>query len=487
MRKFKWLVGIFIGLALIAALALARGPASIKQAKADFKDSATTYAKLCADCHGADLSGGLGSSLVDGIWDIAKTTPEIETIIADGNGEVGMPGFSDQLSSDQIQNLVQFIRQQKPAQKTKAVVNVGAIDAGLVKSEVWVDGLDTPWGLVFTGPNRALITEKSGQLRQVVDGKLLAKPVMNTPEVWAGGQGGLLDVAIDPDYTDNGWVYLVYSHPLQSGSDKTMTKLVRAKIKDNSWTDEQVLFAAKPEHYIKSRAHFGSRLTFDDKGHVFFGVGDRGRKNMAQDLTRPYGKIFRLKRDGRIPKDNPFLANSKAYPAIFSYGNRNPQGLIWTDGVLWETEHGPKGGDELNVIMPGVNYGWPVISYGRNYSGTELTPYTHMDGMEQPVSQWTPSIAVCGLDVVTGDMFKDWNGYLLVGALKYKEVRLVKTDGNKYVSEQIILKGKGRVRDVSMGPDGAIYVTLNSPGQILRLTPGGTTPNNKPNNKKDDK
>jgi len=471
MRKIKWLVGISIGLAFIAVIALARGPASIKKAEAGFKDSAATYAKLCADCHGADLMGGLGSSLVDDIWDIARTTNEIETLIARGDDSAGMPAFSDQLSKAEIKNLVQFIRQQKPAQKIKPVVNVEAIDDAAVNSEVWIDGLDNPWGLVFTGSNQALITEQSGQLRQVVDGQLLPEPIAGIPEVWDSGQGGLLDVAIDPDFAENAWIYLVYSHPLEPGSNKAMTKFVRGKIKGNNWTDEQVLFAAKPEHYIKSRAHFGSRITFDDEGHVFFGVGDRGQKSVAQDLTRPYGKIFRLMRDGSIPKDNPFIGNSKAYPAIFSYGVRNPQGLTWTGGVLWETEHGPKGGDELNIIEPGVNYGWPVISYGRNYSGTELTPYTHMDGMVQPVSQWTPSIAVSGLDVVTGDMFKDWNGYLLTGALKFEELRLIKVDGRKYISEQILIKGKGRVRDVSMGPDGAIYVTLNSPGQILRLTP----------------
>jgi len=471
MRIMKWLVAIVVIMVFIAIFAWARGPASIKEAKAELRDSRAVYAKFCADCHGAELDGGLGSSLVDDIWEIAQTNDEIEALIANGDETVGMPAFSDQLSKTDIKNLVQFIRQQKPAKTVKAVVNVDTIDDGAVKSELWVAGLDSPWGLVFTGPNRALITEQSGQLRQVVDGKLLSEPVVGTPEVWASGQGGLLDVAIDPDYAENSWIYLVFSHPLEPGSDKTMTKLVRGKISSNNWGQEQTLFAAKPEHYIKSRAHFGSRITFDDKGHVFFGVGDRGQKDLAQDLTRPYGKIFRLKRDGSIPDDNPFVGNPKAYPAIFSYGVRNPQGLVRAAGVLWETEHGPKGGDELNIIKPGVNYGWPVISYGRNYSGTELTPYTHMAGMEQPLSQWTPSIAVSGLDVVRGDMFKDWNGYLLAGALKYQELRLIKVDGGKYISEQILLKDKGRVRDVSMGPDGAIYVTLNSPGQILRLTP----------------
>ena len=355
--------------------------------------------------------------------------------------------------------------------ETKSATDAPNIDPNVLQTEIWITGLKTPWALTFLDADNALITEKTGWLRRVVDGKLRDKPVVGTPEVWSGGQGGLLDVAIDPDYADNGWVYLTFSHPLEAGSDMAMTKLVRGKITGNVWSDEQVLFAAKPEHYIKGRVHFGSRISFDDKGHVFFSIGERGQKDMAQNVTVPNGKVHRLMRDGSIPKDNPFVGQVDAYKSIFSYGNRNPQGLVWTDGVLWETEHGPKGGDELNIIKSGGNYGWPVISYGRNYSGTELTPYTHMDGMEQPVSQWTPSIAANGLDVVSGDMFKDWDGYLLAGALKYRELRLIKVDGSRYISEQILLKDKGRVRDITMGPDGAIYVVLNGPGQVLRLTP----------------
>ncbi|MCF6219600.1 MAG: PQQ-dependent sugar dehydrogenase [Robiginitomaculum sp.] len=361
------------------------------------------------------------------------------------------------------------------AEPTKSATDAPEIPQDVLDVTVWVSGLKTPWALEFLDSKTALITEKSGRLRLVVDGKLQDKPIVGTPEVWSGGQGGLLDVAIDPDYSDNGWIYLTFSHPLEPGSDKAMTKLVRGKLTGNVWGDEQVLFAAKPEHYIKGRVHFGSRITFDDKGHVFFSIGDRGKMNLAQDVTRPNGKIHRLMRDGRVPKDNPFVDQAGAYPSIYSYGNRNPQGLVWADGVLWATEHGPKGGDELNIIKSGVNYGWPVISYGRNYSGTELTPYTHMDGMAQPVSQWTPSIAVTGIEAVSGDMFKEWNGYLLAGALKYREVRLIKLDGDQYISEQIFLKDKGRVRDITMGPKGtidagAIYVVQNGPSQILKLT-----------------
>ena len=353
---------------------------------------------------------------------------------------------------------------------------VSATDAPRIGKEtlnidVWIDDLNTPWALEFTGNGNALITEKSGKLWRVVDGKLRSKPVAGTPKVLDRGQGGLLDVAVDPDFADNGWIYMTFSHPLTSDPKKAMTKLVRGKLTGNVWSDEQVLFAAKPEHYIRSGVHFGSRITFDDEGHVFFSIGERGQKEMAQDITRPNGKVHRLMRDGNVPKDNPFIDNSEAYPSIFSYGNRNPQGLVYVDGILWETEHGPRGGDELNIIKAGKNYGWPKVSYGRNYSGTELTPYTHLPDMEQPESMWKPSIAACGLDVYRGDLFKGWDGYLLAGALKYKELRLIQVESGKYISEKILLKGKGRVRDVTAGPDGAIYVVLNGPGQILRLTP----------------
>ena len=355
--------------------------------------------------------------------------------------------------------------------KIVSATDAPLIDENTLNLEVWIDGLKTPWALDFIGDGEALITEKSGKLWRVVDGKLASASVTGTPKVLDRGQGGLLDVAVDPDFTENGWIYLTFSHPLASDPKKAMTKLVRGKIIDNVWSGEQVLFEAKPEHYVKSGVHFGSRITFDDKGHVFFSIGERGQKDMAQDITLPNGKIHRLMRDGSVPKDNPFLDNTKAYHSIFSYGNRNPQGLVYVDGTLWETEHGPRGGDELNIIKAGKNYGWPKISYGRNYSGTELTPYTHLPGMEQPESMWKPSIAACGLDVYSGSLFTGWNGYLLAGALKYKELRLIKVENGAYVSEQILLKGRGRVRDVTTGPDGAIYVVLNGPGQILRLTP----------------
>ncbi len=472
MRKLKWVLFVGLGVMVImAALALAKTPNTVKKAKLTTERGAKLYNVHCAACHGVDLEGGMAGSLKDGQWTYAKSVNEIKNLIKNGNADVGMPAFKDQLTNEDISALHTFITS-TGQKKTKAATQANQASHDLINTNIWMDDLDTPWSLVFTGKNTALLTEKRGDLYQIIDGKLSMAPVDGIPKVNSKGQGGLLDVAIDPDYEMNKWVYLSFSHQLETGAVLNMTKIVRGHIKDGKWQDEQVLFAAQPEHYIKTHHHYGSRITFDDKGHMFFSVGERGRKDMAQDITRPNGKIHRLMRDGTVPKDNPFVNKTDAYPSIFSYGNRNPQGLVFTGGRLWETEHGPKGGDELNLIKSGANYGWPVISYGRNYSGTELTPYTNMEGMEQPISQWTPSIAACGLDVISGEMFSKWNGYLLAGALKYKELRLIKLRDGEYVSEQILLKDKGRVRDVTIGPDGAIYVILNKPGQILRLTPG---------------
>ncbi|NNC36495.1 MAG: hypothetical protein HKO02_03485 [Hyphomonadaceae bacterium] len=440
--------------------------------------AATLYADKCASCHGTSIDGGSAKSLASSDYEFAKTNTEIIQLVKDGNVEMGMPGFAATLTDAQILDIVEYAKSTPTMNKVTPATDAPRIADDALNFETWVSGLDTPWSVEFLGPDLALVTEVKGDLYQIKDGKKLDNPVENTPEVWASGQGGLLDVAIDPDFADNGWIYLGFSHPVKSGSDKAMTKIIRGKIIDDAWQNEQVLFEAKPEHYVKARTHFGNRIIFDEDGHLYFSIGDRGQMKQAQDITRPNGKIHRIMRDGSIPADNPFVDNPKAYASIFSYGNRNPQGLAYADGRIWATEHGPKGGDELNLIESGKNYGWPVISYGRNYSGTELTPYTHKPDMEQPVSQWTPSIAACGLDVVRGDLFKDWEGSLLAGALRYEELRLIKRDDGAYVDETILLKDRGRVRDVSMGPDGAIYVVMNSPGEILRITPktkGGDT------------
>ena len=433
---------------------------------------AVLYAEYCSSCHGKNLEGGQAPSLADDVWTYGGSAAELTASITEGIEEVGMPEFGSAFSEGQISDLVTYVKQGSAVKTVKAIDDVRSVE-DLVKIEDWATDLDEPWGVEFIGDNLALVTEKSGTLWMVGNGSRME--VKGIPASVDKRQGGLLDVAIDPDYAENGWVYLSFTHADTSDSDALQTKIVRGKIPMGTvslkWTDEQTLFQAKPEDYIKTGFHFGSRITFDDKGHLYFGIGDRGNKEEAQDLTRPNGKIHRIMRDGSIPRDNPFVDVEGAYPSIYSYGNRNPQGTVVhpESGVVWETEHGPRGGDELNVIKLGVNYGWPKISYGINYNGTELTPHTALPGMVQPVSQWTPSIAVCGLDVYTGDLFPEWKGRLLVGALAYQTVRLVDVDGETYRGEATLIKDKGRVRDVTTGPDGAIYVAL--PDRIVRVSP----------------
>ena len=284
-----------------------------------------------------------------------------------------------------------------------------------------------------------------------------------------------MDVALDPAFAENRWIYLAYSHVLPSSDERppAMTRLVRGHLKDNTWTDQQVIYEAPHETYRQTRHHYGCRIAFDPEGYLYFSIGDRGASQHAQDLSRPNGKIHRIFPDGRIPKDNPFINQQGALPTIFSYGHRNPQGLAThpETGTVWDSEHGPMGGDELNILTPGTNYGWPEITYGRNYNGAIVSEFERKPGMAQPTLFWRPSIAVCGIDFYRGTLFPKWQNRLLVGALAFEEVRLVAVEKDRVMHEEVILKNAGRVRDIETGPDGAIYVVLNNPGTILRLTP----------------
>jgi glucose/arabinose dehydrogenase len=289
----------------------------------------------------------------------------------------------------------------------------------------------------------------------------------------------LLEVAPHPDYEENGWIYLSYSEHTgarERGRDAGMTKVVRGRITGGRWSDQQTLFQVDETHHTSSGAHFGSRFVFDD-GYLFFGIGDRGRMQRSQDLGRPNGKIYRIHDDGRVPADNPFVGQGDALPEIWSYGHRNPQGLDRDPltGLLWESEHGPRGGDEINVIEKGKNYGWPAITYGMNYNGSPITDETHRDGMEQPKLFWVPSIAVAGIEFYEGDAFPLWKGKLLVGGMASEELHLLTIGEAEVTTDEIILKGRGRVRDVASGPDGYIYLLLTdgSPrkGRVVRMVP----------------
>lgn len=446
---------------------------------ASAQDGAQLYGQNCAQCHGADLGGGNAASLVDGIWQFGAEDGYLFRNIKFGIAHLGMPSYESTLNDKEIREIMKYVRdaeKQLGAVKPPIAKELETLDYNL-NVEIFAEGLEIPWAIDFMDENTALITERPGRLRVVKNGKLQSEAVKNTPEVLHQGQGGLMDVAVDPDFDSNGWVYLAYSHELDNAAEGkrsgAMTRIVRGKIENNTWTKQEVLFEAPHETYRTTRHHYGCRIVFDPWGYLYFAIGDRGAGYQAQDISLPNGKVHRIHTDGRIPESNPFMADESAMKSLFSYGNRNIQGMAIhpQTGKLWVTEHGPMGGDELNLIESGKNYGWETITYGLNYNGTIITEETHKPGMEQPNLYWKPSIAVCGLDFYRGDLFPKWKNKLLVGALKYEEVRLLSLEKDRVMHQEVIVKNQGRVRDVSTGPDGAIYIVLNKPDTVIRITP----------------
>jgi glucose/arabinose dehydrogenase len=333
------------------------------------------------------------------------------------------------------------------------------------------EGLEQPWSLAFLPGGRMLVTEKAGRLRVVSGGVLDPKPVDGLPEVTVHGQGGLQDVVLHPQFGQNQLVYFSYA---ARGADGVGTELARGKLVGQRLENVQVLFRQAPKG--SAGQHFGGRIVFDRAGYVYLTLGDRGQMQRAQRPDDHAGSVIRLHDDGRVPQDNPFVNRHGWKPEKFDLGHRNQQGaaLHPGSGLIWTHEHGPQGGDEINVIRPGLNYGWPIITYGVNYgSGTRIGEGTRKEGMEQPVHYWVPSIAPSGMAFYAGDKFPKWNGDLFVGALKDQMLVHLKLDGEKVVGEQRLLKGVlGRIRDVRVGPDGLIYLlTDERAGVLARLEP----------------
>lgn len=340
-------------------------------------------------------------------------------------------------------------------------------------------GLVRPWSLAFLPGGEMLVTEKAGFLRSVQDGELLDSPVSGLPEIVTRGQAGLMDIALHPEFTSNRIVYLSYSKKL--AGDKSTTAVLRGVYENGRLQQLEEVFEAKSQ----GRGHYGSRLAFDNNGHLFITVGDRqarpkGRlsRHPAQDLSSHQGVVVRLTENGQVPPDNPFVDKKGALPEIWSYGHRNPQGMVFDSatGRLWATEHGPQGGDELNLIKPGGNFGWPVIGFGVNYgSGKAIHESTTREGMLQPVKVWVPSIATSGLALYRGDPFPNWTGHLLAGGLSGERVALLELDGSEVVREETLVLGLGRVRDIRVGADGLVYLLIDTAEEsdwaIYRLEP----------------
>jgi len=335
------------------------------------------------------------------------------------------------------------------------------------------EGLEHPWGLAFLPDGRMLVTERPGRLRLIEEGKLNPTPISGLPEITASGQGGLLDILLHPDYERNGWLYFSY---VAFGSGGMGTHVARARLDGMQLRDLEVLFSLNIESM--SGRHFGSRLLFDRAGFLYITIGDRGDQPRAQRLNDHAGSVIRLHEDGRIPQDNPFVNQPDAAPEIFSYGHRNPQGMALHPhtGEVWLHEHGPQGGDELNHVRAGRNYGWPVITYGVNYGiGTRIGEGTHKPGMVQPNYYWIPSIAPSGMAFYFGDRFPQWRGSLFIGSLKFRLLTRLELNNGEVVKEERLLRGTlGRIRDVRSGPDGLLYLlTDESNGRLVRLEPDG--------------
>jgi glucose/arabinose dehydrogenase len=335
-------------------------------------------------------------------------------------------------------------------------------------------GLDHPWSMAFLPDSSILVTERAGRLRLIKEGVLLQQPIDGVPEVHTGSQAGLFDIVLHPQFAENQLVYLTYAAGSKGANG---TQVARARFDGRALRDLRVIFKASP--LKDTDTHYGGRLAFLADGTFALTLGEGFEyREQAQDLRSDLGKIVRLNDDGSIPNDNPFVRESAVRPEIFSWGHRNPQGLLFDaqSGRIYETEHGPRGGDELNIIEPRKNYGWPVITYGMDYSGAYVSPYTQRPGLEQPVIYWTPSIAPSGLALYRGERFSAWRGDLFVGALAFRHLRRVHLDaGGNVVSQQQLLNDRHwRIRDVRAPADGYLYVSTDEPdGRVLRLEPAG--------------
>jgi len=434
---------------------------------------ANLYMANCSGCHGEQMN-----AFVDRRWKHGSTQKDLIKAIKHGYPDEGMPAFDATFSDEEITDLADYIltgikNVNRYMIEDKPESNTFKTEKLTIRLDAVAEGMDVPWGIAFLPGDELLVTDRNGKLYRVKSDKSKSE-ISGVPEVVAQGQGGLMDVVTDPGFSSNKLIYLSYSKPKSEGGNiLATTAIMRAKLSGDKLTDQKDIFIAQP--YSRTRHHYGSRLAFDDKGHLFFSVGERGneKQNPQQIKGNDLGKIHRIKTDGSVVADNPFLKLAGVQPTIYSYGHRNPQGLAFNPRTkeLWSNEHGPRGGDELNIIKPGRNYGWPVITYGINYNGKTISDISSKQGMEQPEHYWLPSIGTSGLAFVSGSRYPGWENNILSGALRFKYLNRSEMKGNKVIHEEILFKNIGRVRDIRMGPDGYLYMAVESPGTVYKLIP----------------
>lgn len=430
-----------------------------------------TFKKLCSSCHG-DVQ-----AFVDRKWKHGTTKAELIASISKGYSDFGMPAWEATLKPAQIEGIADLIlssieKGSRYSFNNKPKSNLFKTEAYTVRLDTVASGLSSPWGMAFLPGGDLLATDRTGKIYRIgANGQ--KSEVSGGPQVLAEGQGGLLDVVLHPKFDTNHWVYFSYSAVKDSPEGKVgTTAILRAKLDGTQLTDQQVIFEAQP--WSKTRHHYGSRLAFDKAGYLFVTVGERGSEyTNPQNLESDLGKVHRLNDDGTPAAGNPFKDKGRA--TIWSWGHRNPQGLYidQATGTIWETEHGPRGGDELNIIRKGANYGWPVISYGIGYDGKAFTSLKAKEGMEQAQHYWVPSIAPSGLALVEGTRYPAWKGNFLVGSLRFKYLNRCVIRNNKVVKEEILFPNIGRVRNVKIAPDGYAYVAVEDPGVILKVVTTG--------------
>lgn len=483
---------------LLSAQAPAPAPAGFGGGRELQRLTGQRYEENCSGCHGTPGNAARAPNLFDTRLLSSRSDEDLFRTITRGVDGAEMPAFGEVLPPEQIWQLIAWLRLEADSARPRPAFiadPAGAIVASQqqrFRIDVVAQGLETPWGLAALPDGRMLVTERPGRLR-IIDahGRLLPNAVKNTPIVWERQDAGLMDVAVDPDYARTGWIYLSlvelkpgYQLPpapeLKPGerppNHPSMTIIVRGRINDRGeWVDQQLLFRAPLDRYTTSGVHYGSRLAFDPQGRLLFSIGERGDMKNAQDLSTPLGKLHRINRDGSIPADNPFVKRPGAVPSILSYGHRNPQGLAFdAGGRLWEAEHGPSGGDEINLITPGGNYGWGVVSMGIQPGITARTA----PGMIGPVAYYTPTIAPSGISIYRGTRYPGWQGNLFVAGLAGQQLRRLVLDGNRIARQEVLFQSYGRVRAVTTGPDGLLHVLLQRPtgqgtGQPLSAsTPG---------------
>jgi aldose sugar dehydrogenase len=491
-RRCGFITALFALLAAGGALAQPAPPAPAGPAL----PGAKSFSDNCQSCHGATLAGGRGPSLFAESLLSRHSDDALRQIIKTGVPNSEMPSFAGQLSDNDISQVIAYLHirggQLKADPPFVADPNGQLFHSQkqTFRIEVVASGLQTPWGEAFLPDGRMLVTERTGALRVIDHGKLSPEPVAGTPKVFVRQDGGMLDVTVH-----KGWIYLSYTEVQPGvtpapGSDTapnlappTMTVLVRGHIRNNEWVDSHEIFRAPSSLYTSTSDHYGSRFLFDGKGHLFFSLGERHNMVNAQSLATPLGKIHRVNEDGSIPTDNPFVKIPDAVPSIWSLGHRNPEGLAFdpATGNLWESEHGPAGGDEINVIDKGHNYGWGLASMGLEPGVfKQSAPNT-----DQPITSYSPAIAPSGICFDTGNRYPGWKNNLFVAALAGQELLRFEIKGRQIVAQETLFKEFGRVRDVINGPDGLLYVLVQNPtgggtgielsastaGMVIRLVP----------------